>query len=95
MFSNFYVRKLYINFINDAVALKCVTLTLNTYFAHAIYTQVLWFGFESHQCRSEWSCYLKVVLSSPESRGILECCPDMQAWLAPRKDEEMACGAGY
>lgn len=38
---------------------------------------------------------LKVVLSSPESRGILECCPDMQAWLAPRKDEEMACGAGY
>lgn len=42
-----------------------------------------------------WSCYLKVALSSPESRGILECCPDMQAWLAPRKDEEMACGAGY
>ena len=26
-------------FIDDAVALKCVTLTLNTYFTHTIYTR--------------------------------------------------------
>ena len=39
-------------FIDDAVAVKCVTLTLNTYFTHAIYTHES-FGLASRAINAE------------------------------------------
>lgn len=77
------------------VSLKCVTPKYMHISHVAIHTDSSGFTSRANSYRRQQSCYLKVVHCTPESRGILECSPDMQAWLAPRKDEEVAHGAGY
>lgn len=59
------------------------------------HTDSLGLASRSKNVEENRSGYLTVALGTPESHGIQECFPDMQAWLAPRKDEEMARGVGH
>ena len=69
LISNFYVRKLYINFTDDAVALKCVTLTLNTQFTHPVYTESFDLAFRAISAEENGLVTLKLRLVHLRVKG--------------------------
>lgn len=44
-------------------------------------------AFRADSVEKSQDCYLIVALCTPDSHGILGGCPDIQAWLAPRRDD--------